>query len=142
MSHHELPDDIRSVPLSDSPIRRDVIDLILGLEDRHAGALGIMVCDELDRGLQPLVLGEIPDGAGPETIVEVLDMPLPTVRDEHGSVLIGRGRQDSSVPTDDDRRWHQAALDTCARHRVRLLGFYVATAAGIEELPAPLRVTT
>jgi|SoimicmetaTmtLPC_FD_contig_31_9801654_length_1039_multi_2_in_0_out_0_2 hypothetical protein len=138
MSYHDLPDDIRSHPLSEGPIRGDVIDLILGIEDRSTGALGIMVCDELDCGIQPLVLAELPDDEGADPLVDVLDMLLPTVAHEHGSVLIGRGRPDSSVPTDDDRAWHQAALDACARHRVRLLGFFIATPGGLEELPSPL----
>jgi hypothetical protein len=142
MTYRDLPDDIRSHALTEGPIRGDVVDLILSIEERRAGALGIMVCDNDDCGVQPLVLGDLPADAGTGPLVEVLDLLLPMVGEEHGAVLIGRGRRQSTVPTDDDRAWHQAALDACTRHRVRLLGFYLATPSGVEELPQPLAATS
>jgi hypothetical protein len=140
MTYHDLPDDIRSHSLGEGTIRADVVDLILGIEDRRAGALAIMVCDEADRGVQPLVLGDLPADEGSAPLLEVLDLLLPMIGKEHGAVLLARGRRTSTAPTDDDRAWHQAALDACSRHRVRLLGFFVATPSGVEELPAPLGV--
>lgn len=136
MTFNDLPEDLQSHPLSDGPIRGDVIDLILGIEDRRAGALAIMVCDDLDRGVQPLVLSDLPHDQGTDPLREVLELLLPTVGKEHGAVLIARGRRRGTLPTDDDRAWHQTAIDACSQHSVRLLGFYLATPDGISELPS------
>ena len=46
---------------TDLRLAGDVIDLILSLEDRANGALGLMLCDEHHRGLQPIVLNDVPD---------------------------------------------------------------------------------
>jgi hypothetical protein len=141
MSYHDLPEDIRSVPLDEASIQADVVDLMLGIGERRSGALGIMVCDSLDRGVQPLVLGDIPEDAPPEPVEKLLDLLLPTIAEEGGSVLVSRGRRLSLVPNDVDRAWHQAAIDACAKHAVRLLGFYLATPTGVRELPAPLNAS-
>ena len=137
MSYRDLPDDLRSHALTQGSIRGDVVDLILGIDERRAGALGIMVCNDDDCGVQPVVLGDLADGAGTGPLGTVLDMLLPMVGQERGAVLVARGRRASTVPTDEDRAWHQVTLDACSRHQVRLLGFYVATPSGVQELPAP-----
>jgi hypothetical protein len=149
MSYHDLPEDIRSVPLTEAAVQADVIDLIVGIEERHRGALGVMVCDDLDRGIQPMVIADLPTeigvssttsrgGPGGQPLEEALELLLPMVGREGGSVLLARGRTGVLVPSDDDRAWHQAAIDACTRHRVRLLAFYLATPSGVQALPAPL----
>jgi hypothetical protein len=142
MSYLDLPEDIRSAPLTEGAIRADVIDLLLDIEERRRGALAVMICDDLDHGLQPLVIDEVGIGEHPEPLAEMFDHLLPMVGHDQGAVLVGRGRDGSAVPTDDDRDWHQVAIDACARTGVRLLGFYVATPVGVCELPAPLAATS
>lgn len=136
MSYHDLPEDIRTVALTDPVVQADVIDLILGLEVRHGGGVAMMVCDTLDRGIQPIVVDDIPDGADVSGLRALLDLLLPVVGQAGGSVLIGRGRRRSLVPTDRDRAWHQCAIEACRRHGVRLLGFHLATPQGVEAMPA------
>lgn len=138
MSYEDLPADIRSIPLSDTVIQADVIDLVLGPEDRRHGGLAVMVCDRDDRGVQPIVLTDLPEGAPAARLVEVLELLLPVVAQTGGAVLLGRGRRRGLSPTDRDRAWHQAALDACAAHRVRLLGFHLASPEGVRALPEPL----
>ena len=139
MSFDDLPDDLYSVPLTDPVVQADVIDLVLGLEVRHGGSVALMVCDSLDRGIQPIVVTDIPDSADPAPLGDLLDLLLPMVGEDHGAVLVGRGRSRSLVPTDRDRAWHQCTIDACHRHGVRLLGFYLATPRGVEAMPEPLR---
>ena len=142
MSYDSLPDDVRDRALTDPALQADVIDLILGLETRHGGGVALMVCDQQDRGVQPVVVSDIPDTAQATGLRELLDLLLPAVGEEGGSVLVGRGRRRSLVPTDRDREWHQCAIEACQRHGVRLLGFYLATPQGVEAMPEPLAPTS
>jgi hypothetical protein len=138
MSYHDLPPDVRAIPLTDSVIQGDVIDLILDLDQRRAGALALMLCDEAGRGLQPIVLSDLPPDAPATELRTLLDLLLPVLGKDHGSVLVGRGRRRGLTPTDNDRAWHQESLEACRRHGVRLLGFHLASPEGVEALPEPL----
>lgn len=139
MSFDDLPDDLRSLPLTDPVVQADVIDLILGHEVRHGGSVALMICDSFDRGVQPVVVSDIPDSADATALGDLLDLLLPMVGQDHGAVLVGRGRSRSLVPTDRDREWHQCTIDACHRHGARLLGFFLATPQGVEAMPEPLR---
>lgn len=98
-----------------------------------------MVCDSHDRGIQPIVLTDVPDDADSSGLRQLLELLLPIVAEDGGSVLIGRGRRRGSAPTDLDREWHQQAIESCAADGgVRLLGFYLATRDGVFPLPEPL----
>lgn len=138
MSYHDLPPDARSIPLTDNVIQSDVIDLILDLEQRRGGALALMLCDEADRGVQPIVLSDLPPDAPAAELRTLLDLLLPMIGEAHGAVLVGRGRRRGLLPTDNDRAWHQETVEACRRHGVRLLGFYLASPDGVEALPEPL----
>jgi hypothetical protein len=139
MSFTDLPQNARHLPLTDRRLAGDVIDLILGLDDRARGAVGMMVCDEHHRGLQPIVLKDIPDADEiVDGLTKLLEIVLPLVVETHGSVLIGRGRPHGSRPDDLDRACHERAIELCAVHRVRLLGFHVATREGVFAMPEPL----
>jgi hypothetical protein len=138
MTFHDLPDDLRSRPLTNATLQAAVVDLVLGVDDRRAGALAVVLCDEGDRAFQPVVLSDLADGASVAELVRVLDLLLPLVGEHGGSVLVARGRRRGLVPADADRTWHQATIDACRRHEVRLLGFHLAAPEGVEALPAPM----
>ncbi len=138
MSYHDLPPDLPAIPLTDTTVQADVIDLILGIEERRSGALALMLCDEGDRGVQPIVLSDLPPEASAAEVRSLLDLLLPMVGETRGAILLGRGRRRGLLPTDNDRAWHQTTIEACARHRVRLLGFYLASPDGVEALPRPL----
>lgn len=138
MSYQDLPADLRTIPLTDNTIQAGVIDLILGIDERRSGALALMVCDDEDRGVQPIVLSDLPPDSPAVALRSLLDLLLPMVGETNGAILLGRGRRRGLMPTDNDRAWHQVTIEACARHRVRLLGFYLAAPDGVEALPEPL----
>lgn len=138
MTFRDLPRDVKNRSLTDPALAADVIDLILGDEARASGAIGLMLCDAQDRGLQPVVLTDVPESADVEGLRQLLDHLLPLVAEERGSVLVVRGRRRGLTPTHTDREWHELTIAACARHGVRLLGYYLATGDGIVALPEPL----
>lgn len=138
MSYEDLPADLRSIPLTDNTVQADLIDLILGIDERRSGALALMLCDESDRGVQPIVLSDLPPESPAPAVRSLLDLLLPMVGETNGAILLGRGRRRGLLPTDNDRVWHQETIDACARHKVRLLGFYLASPDGVQALPEPL----
>jgi hypothetical protein len=138
MSYQDLPPDLRTIALTDNTVQADVIDLILGIDERRSGALALMLCDDADRGVQPIVLSDLPPESPATAVRTLLDLLLPIVGENHGAIMLGRGRRRGLTPTDNDRAWHQATIEACARHGVRLLGFYLASPDGVEALPTPL----
>ncbi len=138
MTFEDLPPRASEIPLTDARVAGDVIDLIVGEADRADGCVGMMICDEQHRGVQPVVLHDIADDAGADGLVGLLELVLPLVAETRGSLLVARGRPGGAVADDVDRAWHQTAIDLCAGHGVRLLGFHVATGDGVIRLPEPL----
>ncbi|GAA2742389.1 hypothetical protein GCM10009868_12180 [Terrabacter aerolatus] len=138
MTFEDLPARASEIPLTDRRVAADVIDLILSDSDRAAGCVGVMICDAEDRGVQPIVLHDVPPDAAAGDFVRLLDLLLPLVADDDGSLLIGRGRAHGTAPTDVDRAWHELAIARCAAHDVGLLGFYLATGDGVFRLPDAL----
>jgi hypothetical protein len=142
MTYQDLPDDIRTLPLTDPAVQADVVDLMVGIDERRAGAVGLMVCDDGDRGIQPIVVTDLPEGAGEADLLRLLDLVLPLVGEARGALLVGRGRRRGLVPSEDDRCWHRATIDACGRHGVRLLGFHLASPEGVVPVPHPLEAAS
>ena len=138
MTFKDLPPRASEIPLTNRRVAADVIDLIIGDTDRATGCVALMICDAEDRGIQPILLHDVPPDADASGLAQLLGMLLPLVADNDGSVLIGRGRPRGTAPDDVDRAWHQLAIDRCADHEVDLLGFYLATGDGVFRLPEPL----
>src|SRR5687767_10077593 len=116
MTFHDLPPNVRDLPLTDTVLASDVIDLLIGERDRRTGCLAVMLCDDEARGLQPVVVNDVPEGTDAATLRQVLDIVLPMAAEQGGSALVGRGRREGIGPTDEDRLWHQQAIDSCAEH--------------------------
>ncbi|MDV3220945.1 hypothetical protein [Intrasporangium sp.] len=139
MSFKDLPSGrARDLCLTDHTHAADVIDLITLEEDRELGCFTAMLCDAQDRGLQPLCLKCLGPGTPVDEMADLLELVLPLVAQIDGSILMARGRSGPMRPNDDDRAWHQRAVEQCRAHGVRLLGFHVATAQGVTRLPDPL----
>lgn len=138
MSYRDLPPDLSTINLDDPVIAADVVDLILDHDDRAAGAIGIMLCDALGHGLQPVVVGEVPSDLTPDRLGSDLEPVLAIVAEHGGMVILGRGRPGGLLLTDADREWHQAVLDLCRRLGVGLIGTYLASPAGVRAFPLHL----
>lgn len=139
MSFKDLPSkDPRELDLSDHTHAADVIDLITLDEDRSVGCFSVVLCDSDNRGLQPICLNELDATSRADAMAELLELVLPIVKGASGSVLMARGRTGPLRATDEDRAWHERAIDLCRVHEVRLLGFHVATPQGVIRLPDPL----
>ena len=134
----ELPEELSTLALDDPLAQSDAVDLLLSADDRRSGALALLVCDSSDRLVQPVVVADVPDEAEPQRLVALLDLLFPVLAEDHGSVLFARGRSRGLSASDLDRSWHQAVIDAARRHGVRLLGFHLATPAGVVALPEPL----
>ena len=138
MTFEDLPPRANEIPLTNRRVAADVIDLIISDADRAAGCVAVMICDSEHRGIQPVVLHDVPHDADAGGFATLLDMLLPLVAENDGALLIGRGRPHGTSPNDTDRSWHQMAIDRCADQEVSLLGYYLATADGVFRLPEPL----
>jgi hypothetical protein len=140
MTFQDLPKGgaVRLLPLTDETTAADVIDLIIFDEDRAAGCFGMMLCDDQHRGVQPVVVKEVPEDAAMDGVARLLDDVLPLLAETGGSILVARGRPRGRRPSDADRAWHQVTIERCVAHGVRLLGFYLATGDGVHRLPEPL----
>ena len=142
MTFEDLPDRANEIPLTDPVVAGDVIDLLIGEADRAGGCLAVMICDREDRGVQPVLVGDVPEDADPGGLVNLLRAITPLLRESDGSVLVGRGRAHGVRATDADREWHEATIATCRAAGLRLLGFHVATAEGVLRLPDPLEAAS
>ncbi len=139
MTFHDLPSGRASeLDLSDHTHAADVIDLITMESDRHLGCVTAMLCDADDRGVQPVSFNDIVPGTSSDAMVRLLDLVLPLLKEVGGSILMARGRPGPLRPNDEDRTWHEQAIERCRSEGVRLLGFHVATPDGVQRLPDPL----
>lgn len=139
MTFEDLPKGrSRELDLSDHTHGADVIDLITMDADRELGCFTAMLCDDMDRGRQPICLKELGRGAAPDPMADLLGMVLPLLTQTGGSILMARGRPGRLLATDEDRAWHERAIELCRAHGVKLLGFHVATTHGVLRLPDPL----
>ena len=117
MTFEDLPPRASEIPLTNRRVASDVIDLIVGDTDRAAGCVGVMICDSEDRGIQPIVLHDVPPEADAHGLAQLLDLLLPLVAENDGSVLIGRGRPHGTAPNDLDRAWHRSCQRTVGQDR-------------------------
>jgi hypothetical protein len=138
MSFEHLPENWSDLPLDTPGLAADVADLVVGIGDRESGCTGLLVTDGERRLLQPMVVGEVPDEGGHESVAGRLDSVLSLVRGLGGALGVVRGRPGPVLLTDADRRWHEAVLAACRRHEVPLLGAWLATPEAVRPFPAAL----
>lgn len=109
----------------------DVVDLFVLDSCRRAGALYVLMCDGEDRVVAPVAVDDVP-AERPEDCSVLLWPFLEVMRERPGGgLLLALGRAGTPHLTQLDREWGDAAVKTCARVGVRLLGLYVATPDGV-----------
>ena len=130
MTFEDLPSDIRTTPLTDPQLRADLIDLIVGEEDREFGSIAIWLCDEDLIGVQPMVCHQLGRATRAKT-KRVLEVALEVAM---GPLFVAVGRPGSPLFTRDDlafaNGWSNSASlgeffasASSSRHRHRFVRF-------------------
>jgi hypothetical protein len=137
MSHHDLLQNIRELSVQDPVVAADIIDLCCFSSARTAGSLTVLICDSGGRLIQPVRIDDVPRRCPPAAASRALFAPLLQFADElNGGLVVAVGRPGGLID-DDDRRWHQIAIEECRRAGVRLFGMFVATPDRVVRLPDP-----
>lgn len=139
MTFHDLPPNLRELPLDDPTLRGDAVDLFVSHGDRESGCLALITLDPDHRVDTPIVIGEM-GPAEPDGVAHVLRTLLTQL--QPAGVVVAVGRAGSALFTDADRACHQVVVDVSRELEVELLGTYVASASGVRELPDHLRVAS
>lgn len=138
MTFEDLPADWPTRPLTDSRLAADVVDLFVRDDDRVAGSVAALLCDEEHRLLQPVVVAM--DGEPVQLADKHLLVQRFTQMIDHGlgaSVVFAVARARGACVTDGDREWHEAAIRGCREAGVPLLGLYVVTRHTVREVVDP-----
>lgn len=137
MTFQDLPADWPTMPLTDPRITDDVLDLLVSGRDRDKGAIIVLMCDPADRLIQPCAVSDVDGDRAGLTQFEIIDPIAGALREiePEGSILVAIARGRGLAITDDDRDWHQAAIDACHDSGVRLLGVHVVAHSGSARLP-------
>jgi hypothetical protein len=134
MAFTDLPPQWADRPIHHPALVADVLDLLVPLTDRRAGALLLALCDEQGRLLQPCLVEGDPGCAEarrtPGFFAEVLAGLSPG-----GSMLVGIARSAGLSARPADLEFAAAAQAACAEHGLRLLGVHVVTLDGSRPLP-------
>ena len=139
MSFRDLPPNARDLPLDDPVLRADLVDLVVSLESRDAGCLGLLLLDDAYLCRVPVVVDEMgpPDPSAVRDALGrlVVEVPVP-------ALVVAIGRPGSHRLTDADRACHQAVVEVCREEGIELLGTYLASDCSVEELPDHLRMVS
>ncbi|MGI8417467.1 MAG: hypothetical protein ACR2P2_14935 [Nakamurella sp.] len=136
MSHHNLPQNIRELSLDDQALAADVVDLCCFERDRATGSLTVLICDSGGRMVQPVCIGQVPRRPAAADAGTLFAPLIGLAGELDGGLLVAVGKPAGPID-DDDRRWHQLAIDECRHGGVRLIGAYVATLSAVTRLPDP-----
>jgi hypothetical protein len=145
MSFEDLPADWPRRPVTDPEITADLLDLIVGDQDRAVGALGILLCSRDERLLQPVVV-EAPDlrasaaerRQGFDKLCAAfchLSEPGADSGDSGLGMLVALARPGPVAATPGDLRWRDTAVRSCLDYGVALLGVWLVTPEVIRPLP-------
>ncbi|HIZ98644.1 MAG TPA: hypothetical protein H9805_08710 [Candidatus Janibacter merdipullorum] len=134
MTFQDLPKGWHSRPLTDTDLAPDVVDLVVRESDRATGCISLLLCDDTHRMVQPVTITDL-DRDGPGDRRQLFDLVVGELAERLGGVVIAIGRPRGSVPDDEARAWHEAAIASCRDHAVPLLRTYLATAHGVVEMP-------
>lgn len=130
MTFHDVPKNLKDVPLDNATLIADVLDLFVGIGDRIEGVLLLMLCDSERRIIQPVMIHET-EVSPPPNSVTMLE-PILTMWSESvpkATLLAAVGRPGRLRPAPCDRRWARC-IETAAADRVELIGVHLITPAG------------
>lgn len=130
--------------LYDPDVANDALEAFVEPDDRLAGGLAFLFCDADGRLLQPVLVADVPDPPSDEqrrTAMRWATALCEMVSDEHSGPLglvMAMVRETGPV-SDEDRAWHQVALEACAEAEVPLIGMHLVTLDGALVLPTASR---
>jgi hypothetical protein len=134
MAFTDLPEHWAERPVHHPALVADVLDLLVPLSDRRAGAVLVALCDEQGRLLQPCLVRCEPGSAdaaeAPPFFAEVLAELRPG-----GSMLLAVARPTGLSARPEDLAFAAAAAAACQGSGLRLLGVHVVTLDGSRPLP-------
>jgi hypothetical protein len=144
MSFHNLTPTWTTQPLTDPARAADVVDLMVSLGERHRGTFTVLLCDPDDRyrgtvtiDLPSQFANLTPTLGTADACSTALHPVIPAVHTVPGAALIlALGRPGPASWPELDNEWAEAATHICRAADVRLLGFYIASAARVYQ---PLR---
>ena len=135
MSFDDLPEHWADLPLSDTDLASDVLDLLVTEADRSSSALVLLLCDEEHRLIQPCCINEVDRAASELERRSVLDVFVQAMRDRPSGLVVGLARPGPATPDDLDRAWHQSAIDACRGTSVTLLSTHLVAMSEVVPLP-------
>lgn len=136
MAFTDLPDDWLDRPLTEPQLVADVLDLVVSNRDRLAGALAVLLCDEGDCLVVPVVVSDLEPMATEDDRCEAISV-ITGVMGGRGSMLVAVARRDGLSIGEDDRVWARAARRAAA-DGLRLLGVHLVTMTGSRVVPSGL----
>ncbi|MCK0112615.1 hypothetical protein MWU75_10730 [Ornithinimicrobium sp. F0845] len=130
--------------LWDPEVANAALDAFVDEDDRMTGGLAFLFCDEEGKLLQPVLVADLPTplrAADRWTALRWATGLCEMVGDDHAGplgLILAVVREEGPV-CDEDREWHQVALDACAEVGAPMLGMHLVTMDGVVALPAALR---
>lgn len=138
MNFHELPDGWDQAPIHTADRVADVLDLLLGEQDRRSGAVLVVICDhEGHYGLAHIV-PDLPASTTADEkrqLVGVFASAAEEVEPRAG-LLVAIARADGLSLTPDDRDWGAAVQQVCEAVGVQMLGVHLVTRHGTRPIAA------
>lgn len=130
MSFHDVPKNLKDVPLDDPTLIEDVLDLFVGIGDRIEGVLLLLVCDAERRIVQPIMIHEIEVSPPPESVTMLAPILTMLGNELPGAMLLAAvGRPGRLRMAPCDQRWARS-IEAAAADRVGLIGIHLITPAG------------
>lgn len=140
MSFENLPPHARDIAFTDLT-GADFVDLFIGLADRAAGAVGLLLLDDRGRVTQPVVISDLPAEVGPQALMARLAPLGDGLREAGGAVAFVRARPGAPLLTSMDRLWaNEADRGFTADGQSVLHSCWLATPTHIRQIPQSHRL--
>ena len=136
MSFKDLPANWPELPLDDSRLIRDVLDLFVSMKTRYDGALVVLMCDANRRITQPILVDEIELNPPADSDVMLNNLVVAILGAcAESCVLVALARPGPLRVGARDAAWARFIEEACS-DRLPLLGVHLVTPRGSLPLSA------
>lgn len=135
---------VRMPSLCDPAVANDALEAFLDTDDRLAGGVAFLICDEDGTLLQPILHSEQVTTYTTDqkwrAMLWAMGLCRMVADDQAGplALLLALVRESGPI-CDEDRRWHQVAREACHEAGVRLIGTHVVTLERAAAMPTTIR---